>query len=151
MSSMFEVLTFISRSNFKKRLKSRLTYVGPMFSQFMTVSLYRICDCRALATGGISFMPHPPSQSATAVLINRLELQDREVTCPWPSSRWRSQDFRSSSLTPELLILAAHGSRVLTAPSLMKVWHRSAILFLDRDILLRKSSPLSIIIFLHLE
>ena len=35
--------------------------------------------------------------------------------------------------------------------SSMKVWHRSAILLLNNDILLRKSSPCSIMIILHLE
>lgn len=40
---------------------------------------------------------------------------------------------------------------VLTAPSLMKVWHSFPTLPLERDIFFRKSSPLSIITFLHWE
>lgn len=42
-------------------------------------------------------------------------------------------------------------SSVLTAPSLMKVWHSLPTLPLERDIFFRKSSPLSIITFLHWE
>ena len=42
-----------------------------------------------------------------------------------------------------LLPITTHDHDVLTAPSLMKVWHRSAILLLDSDILLRKISPRS--------
>ncbi len=40
---------------------------------------------------------------------------------------------------------------ILTAPSLIKVWHSLPTLPLDRDIFFRKSSPRSIITFLHCE
>lgn len=69
----------------------------------------------------------------------------------WGFSADRRQTWVERFQNNDRRTCPASSSTALTAPSLMKVWHSLPTLPRDRDIFFRKSSPRSIITFLHCE